>query len=75
METPPDLLGLMLSLYFMDKGLWSFGTLFIGSIAHVVGTPRPSQFPEPPALWVLLYQQRQPRASKPAESLKRHITQ
>ena len=24
----------------MDKGLWSFGTLFIGSGAHWVGTPQ-----------------------------------
>ena len=35
METPPQLLGRMLSLFFMDKGMWSFGTLFIGSVAHV----------------------------------------
>jgi len=27
-------------LYFMDKGFWSSGTLFIASIAHVVGTPK-----------------------------------
>ena len=27
METPPHLLGRMLSLFFMDKGLWSFGPL------------------------------------------------
>ncbi|MFQ5902580.1 MAG: MFS transporter [Candidatus Binatia bacterium] len=39
METPPHLLGRILSLLFMDKGLWSFGTLFIGSIASLVGTP------------------------------------
>ena len=31
METPPHLLGRMLSLFFMDKGMWSFGTLFIGA--------------------------------------------
>jgi MFS family permease len=39
METPPHLLGRVLSLFFMDKGLWSFGTLFIGTVAHWVGTP------------------------------------
>jgi MFS family permease len=78
METPPDLLGRMLSLYFMDKGLWSFGTLFIGSIAHIVGTPRAIAISGAAcamAATALLYQQRQPRASQPAESLKRHITQ
>jgi predicted MFS family arabinose efflux permease len=51
METPPHLLGRMLSLYFMDKGLWSFGTLFIGSIAHVVGTPRAIAISGAAALW------------------------
>jgi len=40
METPPHLLGRILSLFLMDKGLWSFGTLFIGAIASLVGTPR-----------------------------------
>ena len=40
METPPQLLGRILSLFFMDKGLWSFGTLFIGSVASLLGTPR-----------------------------------
>ena len=40
METPPHLLGRILSLLFMDKGLWSFGTLFIGSVASLVGTPK-----------------------------------
>ena len=40
METPPHLLGRILSLFFMDKGLWSFGTLFIGSVASLLGTPR-----------------------------------
>lgn len=39
METPPHLLGRILSLFFMDKGLWSFGTLFIGSVASLIGTP------------------------------------
>ena len=74
METPPDLLGRMLSLYFMDKGFWSFGTLFIGSLAHVVGTPRAiaiSGVACALAASVLLYQQRQARESQAAESLKR----
>lgn len=78
METPPDLLGRMLSLYFMDKGFWSFGTLFIGSIAHVVGTPRAIAISGAAcalAATALLYQQRQPRGSQPAKSLKRHVTQ
>lgn len=78
METPPDLLGRMLSLYFMDKGFWSFGTLFIGSIAHVVGTPRAiaiSGAACAAAATALLYQQRQARESQPAESLNRRITQ
>lgn len=39
METPPHLLGRILSLFLMDKGLWSFGTLFIGAVASLVGTP------------------------------------
>ncbi len=39
METPPPLLGRVLSLLFMDRGLWSFGTLFIGSLASLLGTP------------------------------------
>lgn len=39
METPPHLLGRILSLFLMDKGLWSFGTLFIGSFASLLGTP------------------------------------
>jgi MFS family permease len=71
METPPHLLGRMLSLYFMDKGLWSFGTLFIGSVAHVVGTPRAIAIAGAAcalAASVLLYQQRQARQSRPAEA-------
>ncbi len=78
METPPDLLGRMLSLYFMDKGLWSFGTLFIGGVAHVVGTPRAiaiSGAACAAAATALLYQQRQARESQPAESLNRRIAQ
>ncbi len=39
METPPHLLGRILSLFLMDKGLWSFGTLFIGAVASLIGTP------------------------------------
>lgn len=39
METPPHLLGRILSLFLMDKGLWSFGTLFIGGLASLLGTP------------------------------------
>ena len=39
METPSHLLGRILSLLLMDRGLWSFGTLLIGSIASLVGTP------------------------------------
>ena len=78
METPPDLLGRMLSLYFMDKGLWSFGTLFIGSVAHVVGTPRAIAISGAvcaAAATALLYQQRQARESQAAESLNRRIAQ
>ena len=78
METPPHLLGRMLSLYFMDKGLWSFGTLFIGSIAHVVGTPRAiaiSGVACAIAASALLYQQRQARESQPAKGLDRRIAQ
>jgi predicted MFS family arabinose efflux permease len=64
METPPELLGRMLSLFFMDKGLWSFGTLFIGAAAHSVGTPRAitiSGVACAVAASVMLYQQRQTR--------------
>jgi MFS family permease len=78
METPPDLLGRMLSLYFMDKGLWSFGTLFIGSVAHVVGTPRAiaiSGAACAAAATALLYQQRQARESQQAKSLNRRIAE
>ena len=78
METPPHLLGRMLSLYFMDKGLWSFGTLFIGSVAHVIGTPRAIAISGAAcaiAASALLYQQRQARESEPAKGLERHIAQ
>ncbi|HEY7218329.1 MAG TPA: MFS transporter [Candidatus Binatia bacterium] len=36
-ETPPHLLGRVLSLFFMDIGLWSLGGLAIGSAAAVIG--------------------------------------
>ncbi|HXK30190.1 MAG TPA: MFS transporter [Candidatus Binatia bacterium] len=76
METPPHLLGRMLSLFFMDKGFWSFGTLLIGGIAHAIGTPHAiaisgaicSVFAS-----VLLYQQRQPRENLAADNLKRDL--
>jgi hypothetical protein len=64
----------MLSLYFIDKGFWSFGTLFIGSLAHVAGTPRAIAIAGVAcalAASVMLYQQRQARESQAAESLKR----
>ncbi|HYA28604.1 MAG TPA: MFS transporter, partial [Acidobacteriota bacterium] len=77
METPPELLGRMLSLFFMDKGMWSFGTLFIGSIAHWVGTPRAitvSGVACALAASTLLYHQRQAREI-PAENLKQPVAQ
>ena len=64
METPPQYLGRMLSLFFMDKGLWSFGTLFIGGVAHMIGTPRAITVSGAfcaIAASMLLYQQRQAR--------------
>ncbi len=36
-DTPYDLLGRVLSLFFMDRGLWSLGALLIGGIAHMIG--------------------------------------
>src|SRR5262245_8610708 len=78
METPPHLLGRMLSLYFMDKGLWSFGTLFIGSVAHMVGTPRAIAICGAAcalAASALLYQQRQARESQSAQPLDRRVAQ
>ncbi len=36
-DTPRDLLGRVLSLFFMDRGLWSLGALLMGGIASVVG--------------------------------------
>jgi MFS family permease len=78
METPPELLGRMLSLFFMDKGLWSFGTLFIGTLAHWVGAPRAmtiSGIACALAASALLYQQRQGREVTAAESLKHHVSE
>jgi hypothetical protein len=60
----------------MDKGLWSFGTLFIGSVAHVIGTPRAITVSGAfcaIAASILLYQQRQARGGEPAESLDRRV--
>ena len=77
-ETPPELLGRILSLFFMDKGLWSFGTLFIGSVAHVIGTPKAiavSGLCCALAASLLLYQQRQAREAQPVENLDRRIAQ
>ena len=38
-EAPPDLLGRVLSLFFLDRGLLSLGALFIGGTASFVGVP------------------------------------
>ncbi|MGH7927800.1 MAG: MFS transporter, partial [Candidatus Binatia bacterium] len=37
MGTPQELVGRVLSLFFMDRGLWSLGGLIIGSSASVIG--------------------------------------
>jgi MFS family permease len=37
MDTPQNLLGRVLSLFFMDRGLWSLGSLVIGGSAAVIG--------------------------------------
>jgi MFS family permease len=37
MATPPHLLGRVLSLFFMDRGLWSLGSLMIGTAAAAIG--------------------------------------
>ncbi len=76
METPPHLLGRMLSLFYMDKGLWSFGTLLIGGIAHAIGTPHTIAISGAICAVfasVLLYQQRQPRENLTADNLKRDL--
>ena len=78
METPPELLGRMLSLFFMDKGLWSFGTLFIGAIAHAIGTPRAITISGAACALsasLLLYQQRQAREAPPPDNLKQRVAQ
>lgn len=36
-ETPSNLLGRVLSLFFMDRGLWSLGGLLIGGAASIIG--------------------------------------
>ncbi len=75
METPPQYLGRMLSLFFMDKGLWSFGTLFIGGVAHLIGTPRAITVAGAVCAIgaaLLLYQQSQSRGA-PAEGLDRRV--
>jgi MFS family permease len=36
-DTPSQLLGRVLSLFFMDRGLWSLGGLIIGSSAAAIG--------------------------------------
>ncbi|HKY09865.1 MAG TPA: MFS transporter [Candidatus Binatia bacterium] len=78
METPPHLLGRMLSLFFMDKGMWSFGTLFIGSVAHVLGTPNAIAIAGvccALAASLLLYHQRQARQAGTAAVSNRRIAQ
>ena len=78
METPPHLLGRILSLFFMDKGLWSLGTLFIGTVAHLFGTPRAITIAGVAcalAASALLYQQRPEREIPQAENLERHVAQ
>lgn len=35
--TPPHLLGRVLSLFFMDRGLWSLGSVMIGTAAAAIG--------------------------------------
>jgi len=37
LATPQELLGRVLSLFFMDRGLWSLGGLMIGASASVIG--------------------------------------
>jgi hypothetical protein len=58
--------------------MWSFGTLFIGSVAHLIGTPKAiaiSGLGCAVAASLLLYQQRQTRERQPIESLKRRVAQ
>ena len=37
MGTPQNLLGRVLSLFFMDRGLWSLGSIIIGGLASAIG--------------------------------------
>ena len=37
LETPSNLLGRVLSLFFMDRGLWSLGSVFMGTAASAIG--------------------------------------
>ena len=37
MQAPPNLLGRVLSLFFMDRGLWSLGSVMMGTAASAVG--------------------------------------
>lgn len=37
MVTPQNLLGRVLSLFFMDRGLWSLGGVMMGSLASAIG--------------------------------------
>jgi MFS family permease len=37
MEAPSNLLGRVLSLFFMDRGLWSLGSVLMGSAASAIG--------------------------------------
>lgn len=78
METPPHLLGRMLSLFFMDKGMWSFGTLFIGSVAHLIGTPNALAVAGACcalAATVLLYQQRHARVARETDTSAGRVAQ
>jgi hypothetical protein len=78
MESPPHLLGRMLSLFFMDKGMWAFGTLFIGSVAHLIGTSHAIAVAGlccALAATVLLYFQRQAREAREGETSARRIAQ
>lgn len=36
-NTPPHLLGRVLSFFFMDRGLWSIGGLMLGGVASLIG--------------------------------------
>jgi predicted MFS family arabinose efflux permease len=75
-ETPPHLLGRILSLFFMDKGLWSFGTLFIGSVAHFVGTPNAIAISGAScalAASAFLYQVGQARINQPAGAVNQGV--